>query len=1077
MSIPVTRTRITPPRRRPDLITRERLLESMDDLLEYKLFLISAPAGYGKTSLLVDLASQVEYPICWYSLDALDDDFQRFLAHFITAIQHQFPAFGKSSLSVLENSSPSQADRERLLRTIANDAFEHIDEHFALVLDDYHLVEDNEEINTFMNNLIQEMDENFHQIISSRTLLNLPDLPLMVGRSQVKGLSFEELAFRPDEIQRLMREKYHQTISDKQARHIAERTDGWITGLLLSAETMWKGLAGETRITHVSGVDLYDYLAQQVLDQQTPTMRSFLLRSSLLEEFNAPICEAVLGEPPEGETWGSMIGKVMQYNLFVQPLESEEAWLRYNHLFRDFLQERLSIERPEEKEGLLRKMIDVYADREEWEKAYAVCQRLGDDHRTAKVLITAGPSLMDKGRINTFARWADQLPEELIKEYPTVFARRGAIAIMLGNVKHGLEILETAEKSQRDKNDSELPRTLVWKATAYRFLVDYRKSIDLAKQAIQLIEDQQRFQKIKAVAYREIGIGFYQLGKVNEAIVPMEKSLQIYSSIGHINDEALVNMDIGLAHMNSGDYLKAQKHYQKAYTIWQKIENITQQANLLNNMGVLANLRGQYKQSKDYFVEALRFARESGYRRMEGFVLTSLGDLYADLEAYTAVSENYDLAKSIALEISDQYLLNYLEITQASLYGKLNKHLKAHHILDDIESNIKESGSSYENGLFNLERGKLFLFEGRSETAIKHLEKSIRKFEEGGQKVECAQAHLYLAQAFFDHDRTESAIHHIDKAFKSWTTNQGLHPLIHAGRDVKGILRHVKTKNHIYKQCSKLLIAIRDFEKELPALQQLIYTKDDDIKLFIPGISIQAFGRARVKRHGKVVSASEFTNQRAVRELFYFLLTHPDGLRKKAIGQALWPDSSPEELKRQFKNAIYRLRRALGKDIVLYDQGERRYRFNWGSDYRYDVEDFRSQLSRARNAESEEEKLAALEQAVSIYRHPYLPRVTRLWVEPIRNRLFRHYKDAVLTLGQLYLDNGEYQKTVNTCQRLLIIDPCQERAHRLSMQAHAAAGDRAAVARQYRSCVDALSRDLDTTPSPETETLYQRLME
>ncbi|MGM0375107.1 MAG: hypothetical protein ACQEQQ_11895, partial [Chloroflexota bacterium] len=352
MSIPVTRTRIILPRRRPDLLSRERLLEMLDDLLEYKLILITAPAGYGKTSLLVDLAHQVEYPVCWYSLDSLDQDFQRFLAHYISAIRERFPEFGNNSLSVLENTSPTQTDHWRLVRTIVNDAFEHIDEHFTMVLDDYHLVEDNEDINLFMNHLIQEMDENFHQVISSRTLLSLPDLPLMVGRSQVKGLSFEELAFRPPEIQKLMQEKYHQVISEKQAQQIADRTEGWITGLLLSAETMWKGLTGQPRITLASGVDLYDYLAQQVLDQQSPTLRSFLLRSSLLEEFNIPLCEAVLGDPPQGETWSNMIAKVTQYNLFVQPLENEGTWIRYNYLFRDFLQERLAIERPEEKERL-----------------------------------------------------------------------------------------------------------------------------------------------------------------------------------------------------------------------------------------------------------------------------------------------------------------------------------------------------------------------------------------------------------------------------------------------------------------------------------------------------------------------------------------------------------------------------------------------------------------------------------------------------------------------------------------------------------------------------------------------------
>jgi DNA-binding SARP family transcriptional activator len=536
-------------------------------------------------------------------------------------------------------------------------------------------------------------------------------------------------------------------------------------------------------------------------------------------------------------------------------------------------------------------------------------------------------------------------------------------------------------------------------------------------------------------------------------------------------------MDLGLIYMHLGQYKQANIHNQEALEEWEKANNITQQANLLNNMGVLANLQGNYKQAKEYFEQALTCARESGYRRMEGFVLTSLGDLYADLEAYTAVKENYNQAQEIALDIGDQYLINYIDITQASLAKKLQKHVQAHHLLDDIEPYIEESGSSYESGLLHLERGKLYLAEEKSEKAIPLLESAVRDFESGGQRVECAQAHLYLAQAYDNEGNKESSVHHVSKAIQTTSILESLHPLIHSGREVKSALRAAQSSPQVGDQVSILLDAIRDFEKELPSLQFAIYEDEAELELFIPGLTIQTMGRAQVKRHGKVVSAPEFTNQRAVRELFFFLLIHPDGLRKRAIGQALWPESSPEEFKRQFKNAVYRLRRALGKEIVIYDQGEKRYRFNWSLDYRYDVEDFRTQLSRAHNSESEKEQISALDSALSLYRHPYLPRVSHLWVEPIRNRLFRQYKDAVLTLAEIYLDGVMYEKAVQTCQHLISIDPCQERAHRLSMRAHAALGDRAAVARQYQSCRKALSEDLDTSPSPETEELYHRLMD
>ena len=212
MSIPLTHTRILPPRKPADLLTRQRLLDLLYDLLDYRLIIVAAPAGYGKTSLLIDLAHHTEFPICWYALDALDRDPQRFIAYFIASIAQRFPDFGKRSAAALQSTAAVDLNLDDLVTAIVNEAYEHIREHFVLVLDDYHLIGENKTINRFVSRFVQEVDENCHLILSSRTLLTLLDLPLMVARSQVGGLGLEELDFHADEIQELILQNYHLTL-------------------------------------------------------------------------------------------------------------------------------------------------------------------------------------------------------------------------------------------------------------------------------------------------------------------------------------------------------------------------------------------------------------------------------------------------------------------------------------------------------------------------------------------------------------------------------------------------------------------------------------------------------------------------------------------------------------------------------------------------------------------------------------------------------------------------------------------------------------------------------------------------
>ncbi len=1071
-SIPISKTKIIPPRRRAELLTRKRLLDMLFESLDKKLVMVSAPAGYGKTSLLIDLAKQSEMPCCWLALDELDRDPQRFIAYLIAAIAERFPQFGAQSASILSGLTSLEQDMERILVTIVNEAYEKIQEHFILVLDDFHLLEDVKPIRSFLNRFIQLVDENCHLIISSRVLTELPDLPLLVAYEQVSGLSFSDLAFHVDEIQALLAQNNNIHISDEDAKKLIEKTEGWITGLQFSGINLPNGFVLRPSLT--TGVDLFDYLGQQVLDRQPPALRDFLLRTSFLDEFDATLCGTVLAPLySEPQDWQGWINAITQNNLFALPVGADGRWLRYHHLFRDFLRTRFERECHEEVKPILIRLGEAYEGMGEWEKAHHVYKKLNNASILADAIERAGFSMLQRALL-TVEAWLKDLPPSLLRIRPGLLSIRGTIAYMKGDLREGLDLLNQAEQAFRQDEDiSGLTLAIVRRATAYRFLGDYNASLHDAEEVINLTETNDDLQILYGEAMRVKGLALYRLGQAKQAVEFLERSFDIFVRLNDVLSIPVLLMETGMAYRATGNYKEASVAYEKALQIWQREGNLSWQASLLNNMGGMYHVQGEYEKASLAFEKGLLCARRSGYIRLDALISIGLGDLYAELEDFDVAAQNYQHASEVIQEMEDRFLLHSLKLAQANLALLQNDVGGARKLLATVADSVKSSQSHYEYGHLDLLHGRIQMLEEKPADALRKFKEAELHFLEDGREPESAMAHLWLAAAYYESDRLEDAIQAIKKILEN--LGRVAHVVLVAVRQARDCLEGLQKDPDIGRSIRDLFVRAERLSKKMPSIRRQLHREARVIQIPVPRLTIQALGRSVVSVGGKSLTLSDWQTQ-SVRDLFFYFLTKSKPLTKEQIAEVLWPDVyEPSKLKLRFKNEIYRLRRAVGQEAIVFEDVF--YMFNRDLDYEYDVEAFETYLSKAKSTESTSEQIELYQNAVDLVRGPYLDDMYPDWVIPERERLNKLYLNALLTLADLCFREAQFERSIAACQRAIECDPVCEPAYRLVMQVYHRLGDRKSIRHSFQSCAEALKRLLDLPPSKETENLYQRLIE
>jgi len=421
-------TKLFVPPLRPNLVPRPQLIERLNQGLEqgHRLILVSAPAGFGKTTLVNAWAQQTEQPIAWLSLDENDNDPMRFLAYLIAALDQVEgieAIIGRAALDMLH--SPQPPPVESVLTSLINDVTA-VSEGLIFILDDYHLI-DSSPVHDALTFLLEHLPSQLHLVIATRADPHLP-LSRLRARGHLTDLRGTDLRFTDSEATAFLNQVMGLTLSEEDIKMLESRTEGWIAGLQLAAISL-QGRDDSTKlIESFSGSHRFvlDYLLEEVLEQQTETVQTFLLQTAVLDRLTSGLCDAVCFNAAElpgsysgRTTTGQETLEALEHaNLFVVPLDEERRWYRYHHLFSDLLRRRLRQKYPEWTPVLHARAGEWYRRNGFVDKAVEHTLIAGEVDRAAGMIEENADTLWMQGEHVKLHRWLAQLPHDLILSRP-----------------------------------------------------------------------------------------------------------------------------------------------------------------------------------------------------------------------------------------------------------------------------------------------------------------------------------------------------------------------------------------------------------------------------------------------------------------------------------------------------------------------------------------------------------------------------------------------------------------------------------------------------------------------------------
>lgn len=1025
----VIQTRITPPKAPQNIIARSGIIKLLSGSRDKKVLLVTAPAGFGKTTIVSEYITQRKKLTAWIHLTPDIKSIFDLLVYITSSLKRINEHYGDNILEtsgLIENESGKISDLAPALSEIAglmiNELLKNFDDDILIVLDDFHEMQNDGNVNLFLDRLISDLPDNIQLAIISREIPRL-NLPHLRAKRQLLEITLKDLSFTKSEITSLADKIYSKNLTDKQVIYLESAIGGWITGIHLVMQMMENNpSSGDLNLSSIP-TDLFEYFAEEILNKQSDEIKDFLLRTSHLENFDAGICNSVLKISNSRELLGYLLGK----NIFLESKQftddNGEAHITYDYiqLFRSFLESRSKdILSAEVKRSIYLNTSNYYHSASEPEKAIDYAMLSGDKEFFEKLLNENFDELFINGKFEKLWKWCDSINENEIINRKNIYYYKGILSkFYLGKLDKAVEYLDMAIAQSKIEKDENF--TITATVSKLEIMMNQGKTSETLEILTEL-------EKIPASDINKAKI-FYYLGNIhfqkNELEAALEyanKALELCQS----SDESTITEDIynmlGNINIIRGEFVHAIHYYELTLSITRSLQK---KLVVRGNLAILYSRSGRFSKARIYFEETQKIQR---------FFTSPVFDIVVKMTEYNLNFETGDYERSFLLAE---------EINRSAIKLKNSQYLylscqflgECSHYLGKTENSVKYlelaekymNSTSINDSMLNLLLNTISKFDTKPPLESENdLLKVYEYLSSIGSDYDRSIAGFYLAKCYMN-ENPETCREYLEKVFALSKEKGYFSFLFREYLRSPGIFdlsgRGSGTSKMEYNSTAEEIAGydwISDSHRQ--HLRNFV-NKQYDLKML-------AFGGLKFILKGEEIPEKKWLRKKRKLILCFLFLSAGKTISKDKVVDIFFGDTPIDSIDNTFHQAVSNIRTALrtdpanikrkdkteSDDLVIYE--DKNLRLNSRQNYYSDLDDFDNLINKGFAEQNRLESIEYLIRASSLYSGNVLEGFYEDWCESLREEYKNKYIKCAEKLIEMLAAENRFDEVIAQAEKL-----------------------------------------------------------